>query len=382
MFNFTKQKKKILVWGISLAVCLPTTIGFFSDYKTNIANFLLELSIASSIVAMPEGGLALIKDRFDSEIFTQSEKEQYEEIHSSSSSLPPSSSSTSSHLSQIMPNSSSIVPPSIAKEYEGTITEQNMAGKNGNYTPIGSGYLKNFTKLSTQQIHKELKVPLDLTIKKTKEPQVLIIHTHATESYTDYDSIFFDKRNTFRTRDHTKNMVAVGKAFSQGLEKNGIGVIHDTTEYDYPSYGGAYDRSAKSIKSYLKQYPTIKVVLDIHRDALEIEENNLLKPVTVIDGKKAAQLMIISCGEDGTYKMPYWKNNLRFGAAFENKIAEKYDTLTRPLLFCYRKYNQDLNPATLLLEFGSNSNTLEESIYTAQLTSEILADLLKDHEIK
>lgn len=381
MFHFARRNKKILVYLATLVICIPTSIHFLNYYKAEIANLFLELSIASSIVSMPEAGLALIKDRFDSEIFSQEEENKYNDYTSSeSSSIPPSSSSSPSSV----PNSSSaptVKPPNIAKEFQGGITEQNMSGKAGNYTPIGSGYLKNLTKLSTEQIKKELKVPVDLTIKETKEPQVLIIHTHATESYTDYDAPFFDNRNTFRTRDHTKNMVAVGKAFADGLEKNGIGVIHDTTQYDYPSYNGAYDRSAKSITSYLKKYPSIKVVLDIHRDAIETQENELLKPVTEIGGKKAAQLMIIACGEDGTYKMPYWKNNLRFGAAFENKIAEKYDTLTRPLLFCYRKYNQDLNPATLLLEFGSNSNTLEESIYTAELTAEIFADLLKEHTV-
>lgn len=380
MLNFTRQKKKILIWVLSLVVCIPSGFTFLKHYASDIMNLLLELSIASSIVSMPEGGLALIKDRFDSEIFSPEEIEEYNDYSSSEpSSIPPSSSSTIPNTSSGV-TSSPMQPPNIAKEFQGVITEQNMSGKVGNFIPIGAGYLKNLTKLSTQQIEKELKVPVELPIKKTKEPQVLIIHTHATESYTDYDASFFDNRNTFRTRDHTKNMVAVGKAFADVLEENGIGVIHDTTEYDYPSYNGAYDRSAKSISSYLKKHPSIKVVLDIHRDAIETEENKLLKPVTVIDGKKAAQLMIIACGEDGTYKMPYWKNNLRFGAAFENKIAEKYDMLSRPLFFCYRKYNQDLNPATLLLEFGSNSNTLEEAIYTAELTGQIFADLLKEHQ--
>ena len=48
----------------------------------------------------------------------------------------------------------------------------------------------------------------------------------------------------------------------------GFEVIHDTNLYDYPAYNGAYDRSKAAVKEWLEKYPTIQIILDVHRDAL------------------------------------------------------------------------------------------------------------------
>jgi len=157
-------------------------------------------------------------------------------------------------------------------------------------------------------------------------------------------------------------------------------VIHDTTQHDYPSYNGSYERSAATVQSYLEEYPSIKVVLDLHRDAMERENGTIVKPVTVIDGKKAAQIMIIAAGDDdGTIGVPQYRQNLRFAAAYQSYLSSAYPDLTRPVYFCYRKYNMDLTPGSLLLEFGSNANTLEEAVYSAQMAGQALADLILDY---
>lgn len=85
----------------------------------------------------------------------------------------------------------------------------------------------------------------------------------------------------------------IGDKITQQLENAGIGVIHDTTIHDYPSYNGSYDRSAETVKKILKEYPSIKVVLDIHRDAIGTNDS-IMQPVVEVNGKDAAPVMIIS----------------------------------------------------------------------------------------
>ena len=169
---------------------------------------------------------------------------------------------------------------------------------------------------------------------------------------------------------------AVGNALEQVLSDAGIGVVHDTTQHDYPSYNGSYERSAETIKSYLEKYPTIKIALDVHRDAIQRESDLIVKPVVEINGRKAAQLMIITGCEDGTMGVPEWRQNLRFAASLQDAVEQDYPQLTRPIFFCYRKYNMDLTTGSLLLEIGSNANTLDESIYSAELIGNSLAKLL------
>ena len=193
---------------------------------------------------------------------------------------------------------------------------------------------------------------------------------------------YYDKNYSARTLDDEYNMVRVGNALAKVLSENGIGVVHDTTVHDYPSYNGSYDRSAETVEGWLSKYPTIKVVLDIHRDAIERTvsgETVRVKPTTEIDGKKAAQLMIIAGCDDGEMGMPNWRENLRFAAALQNQLETEYPTLTRPVMLDYRKYNQNLTTGSLLIEVGGHANSLDEAIYSAELIGKSLSKLLKTY---
>jgi stage II sporulation protein P len=77
--------------------------------------------------------------------------------------------------------------------------------------------------------------------------------------------------------------------------------------------------------------------------------------------------------------VPKWRENLRFAASLQDAVERDYPQLTRPIFFCYRKYNMDKTTGSLLLEVGSNANTLEESIYTAQMVGKSLAKLLTEN---
>ncbi len=238
-----------------------------------------------------------------------------------------------------------------------------------------AGQVQNLTTLSNEKLLAESRLRPAFDIALHSEPQVLIMHTHTTESFEPYVREAFDANFNYRTTDSSKNMVMVGDAIAAQLEAAGIAVIHDDTIHDYPSYTGSYERSGATVRAILEANPSIKVVLDIHRDAIG-GDGVISQPVAEIEGKKAAQVMIISGCDDGTMGMPNYMQNFRFACLLQQQMESDYPTLTRPILFDYRKYNQNLTTGSLLIEVGSHGNTLEQAEYAGELIGKSLARTL------
>ncbi len=266
----------------------------------------------------------------------------------------------------------------IPENRRGKVTEtQYSASEGGLYVAFENAMIKNCTHHSAEKIKSMLREKHSLSLDPSeKSPQVLLYHTHATEGYEKSDSGYFDIDGSWRTTDPDENMISVGDSITAVLAEKDIGVIHDGTMHDDPSYTGSYNRSAVTIKKHLDENPGIKICLDIHRDAIEPSKTEIIKPTAVINGKKAAQIMIISGCDDGTMNMPDYWENLRFAAALASKLEELYPGICRPILFDYRKYNMDLSPGLLLIEIGATGNTLEEARYSAELLGNALAELL------
>jgi stage II sporulation protein P len=238
------------------------------------------------------------------------------------------------------------------------------------------GQVRNVTSVSNEKLLTESKLLPDFKIELNGEPQVLIMHTHTTESYEPYQRDFYDSSFNSRTTDPTKSVIAVGNQIAYQLEQNGIGVIHDTTLHDYPSYNGSYDRSRVTVKKILEENPSIKIVLDIHRDAIEKADGCRIAPTTEINGKSAAQVMIICGCDDGTMNMPEYMKNFRFTSLVQQQMESDYPTLTRPVLFDYRKYNQDLTTGSILIEVGGHANSVDQAVYSGELVGKSLAQAL------
>ena len=271
--------------------------------------------------------------------------------------------------------------PEVPPERRGTVKEVTYSATAGKvYIPYGGALIKNCTKLGSEKILAMLEKKCDIKFQKDlgDTPQVLVYHTHATEGFEPLDRGYFDLEATWRSTDLSENMAAVGEVFCSVLTEKGIGVLHDVTLHDDPSYSGSYKRSAVTVSKHLAENPEIKVCLDLHRDAIEPDSQTIMKPTVLIDGKKAAQIMIISGCDDGTMNMPDYAENLRFAAAIAEKAEEMYPGLCRPVLFDYRKYNMDLSPGLLLIEIGATGNTLEEAEYSAAMLAEVLAELLTE----
>ncbi|MBQ4465568.1 MAG: stage II sporulation protein P [Oscillospiraceae bacterium] len=237
------------------------------------------------------------------------------------------------------------------------------------------GQVRNETSHANEELYDESLHKPDFTIARTTVPQVLIMHTHTTECFEPYERDAYDANFNYRTTDPALNICRVGDAIAEQLENAGIGVIHDTTIHDYPSYTGSYERSRRTVQAILDAHPSIKVVLDIHRDA--IGGNGVIKQPTVrIDGKKAAQVMIISGCDDGTMGMPDYMKNFRFACMLQQQMESDYEGLTRPILFDYRHYNQDMTTGSLLIEVGTHGNTLEQVVYSGELIGKSLSRTL------
>ena len=261
----------------------------------------------------------------------------------------------------------------------GAVTEQQFGqGSGEKYIPCGAGSIKNNTRQTVADIAAEAAQPLPFAIEKdSAAPQVLIMHTHATEDYRLSAGLWFTPGDGARSTDRSINMCAVGRVMADTLNAAGICTLHDETLNDYPSYTGSYANSRAVVQQYLAQYPSIKVVLDVHRDAIETESGSRYAPVCTVDGRQAAQVMIIcGCDNGTTVQLPGWRQNLRFAAAWERSMEGMYPGFTRPVLFSYRFYNQDLTTGSLLIEIGGHGNNLNEALYAGQLAAKSLAAAL------
>lgn len=238
----------------------------------------------------------------------------------------------------------------------------------------------NRTKVSLKNILNE---KIDLSVTK-KEPSVLIFHTHTTETYPILEKSYYTESFITRSNDKGRNMVRVGEAIVEEIENAGFTVIHDKEIHD-SKYTGAYGKSRESVEAILKKYPSIQVVLDIHRDAIQDSDGTKVKPTVTVKGKKAAQIMIISgCQEEGNpiKNLPDWRYNLTFAVHLQQKLEELFEGITRPLYFCPRSYNMNVTHCSLLLEVGSDSNTLEEAVYTGKCIGVAVSKILEEYEEK
>lgn len=279
---------------------------------------------------------------------------------SSAASSAPQSSAASS-ASSASPVSGASPSSGVSSQLNGGIKEMTIQNSGIQYNNI---WVKNTNQKHSIDIAAELSKKPAVKIVKNSSPQVLIYHTHTTEAFL----------GDTRSQNMDRTVVAVGNEIEKQLKAVGIGVVHDATVHDYPSYNGSYDRSKVTIEKNLKKYPSLQVTLDIHRDAMGTSDGTRIKPTVIINGKKAAQVMIISgCDDTGTLGFPNWEYNLRLAVRLQKSLCDLSPGLARPLNFCARKYNENLTKGSLLVEFGTEVNTLEEATYSGELFGKALA---------
>ncbi len=205
------------------------------------------------------------------------------------------------------------------------------------------------------------------------QPAVLIYHSHATESFSPTSA--YDETSDYHTLDTEQNMVSVGAHLASLLEAQGIKVIHDTALHDEPSYTDAYISSRKSVQDYLKAYPTIRLVLDLHRDAYEDENGNQVAQTVFSQGTRIAPLMFVVGSDYGGGNHPNWQENLALALKLQTLIDERCPGICRNINLRSQKFNQDLSPNTLLVEVGSAGNSHDEALRAAEILASGITQL-------
>lgn len=373
-----KDRKTIRIFAAVCVVCAAVVCCFTFTKQLSFA--FAKAAVASAAKLLPSAAIRLETGRTNS-----TEKE------------PASTSSKEKDTSDAVTVNSAVkdagffdVPEDIQKrmdEAEKTASEDKKDGtvyekqfKNEGVTDsYGAVKLKNLNKTKIS-LEKLISQKADLSVSKEK-PSVLIYHTHTTEAYQILDRDFYAQGYTARSRDTSFNMVRIGEEICAQLEANGYPCIHDKEIHDM-RYSGAYDHSKNAVIEYMKKYPSIQITLDIHRDAIEQTDGTKIKPTAVINGQKAAQVMIISgCQEQGNpvEDFPDWRYNLVFAVQLQNKFETLFPGLTRPIFFSPRRYNMNLTRNSLLIEVGSDANTLSEAALSGRMIGKALAELLKDY---
>lgn len=198
------------------------------------------------------------------------------------------------------------------------------------------------------------------------EAQILIIHTHSSEAYTQAGLDRYTPSDSSRTEDTQFNIVRIGDELTQILTEHGLSVIHDRGIYDYPSYTGSYNRSAAAVEQYLESCPGIQIVLDIHRDALG-SDGVVYKTMAEEEGSCASQIMLLAGTDESGLEHPNWRQNLSLALYLQNAVVQKNPTLMRPVSLVRQRYNQQLSPGSLIVEVGSSGNTLQEALAAIRL---------------
>ncbi|MCR5664958.1 MAG: stage II sporulation protein P [Oscillospiraceae bacterium] len=206
-------------------------------------------------------------------------------------------------------------------------------------------------------------------------PQILIIHTHASEAYTPAGIDRYEASDSCRTEDERYNVIRIGDELAAVYEAAGLSVIHDRGVYDYPSYTGSYGRTAAAIEGYLAEYPELAAVIDVHRDALG-SDGVVYKIMADESGVVASQLMLLCGSDESGLEHPHWRDNLAFALYLQQAVDSRYPTLLRPVALVPQRYNQQLTRGSLILEVGSSGNTLQEALAAVRLFGEATAGAL------
>ena len=207
-------------------------------------------------------------------------------------------------------------------------------------------------------------------LKKTlnnARPEVLIYHSHTSEAYRSSNT---DTSKISSSSDATKNVTSVGDIIEEELEKNyGIAVIHDKTVNDRGDYKGAYKKSGVILDKYLKEYGDFKLIIDLHRD--DVKQNVV---TTKLNGEDVARFMFVVTEKNPKYAKQ--KKLVDSMIGISNKLFPsllRNQTIT-PYEYGMGFYNQNRSDNAMLIEVGSNTNTIQEVKNTGKYLARIIAE--------
>lgn len=226
------------------------------------------------------------------------------------------------------------------------------------------------TRIREDQLQYDTLMGFDATLKQdSSDIQILVYHTHSQETYIDSTE-----------GDSSTSIVGVGEHLCDILRTQyGFNVLHHTGEYDVESRDNAYSNAIKGLDRVLAENPSIEVMIDLHRD----QTNPDTKLVTTIQDRPTARFMFFNglcytraLGELKNLPNPYVQDNLSFAFQMQLAAEEYYPGLTRRIYLKGYRYNLHYRPKSMLIELGSQTNTLEEAMNACDPLAHIIAMVL------
>ncbi len=263
------------------------------------------------------------------------------------------------------------LPPIV----NGAVVQYTSLGDTGeNYQWIQNVCIQN----TTSHIIDFSEIPqVEVPFSSQEGPQILIYHTHGSEAYTQTEDSRYMESDAYRTTDCQRNVVRIGEEMAQVFRTQGFQVIHDTTLYDYPVYNGAYERSRKGVEQWLEQYPTIRLILDVHRDALMTQEGAAYQFIANESENTVAQVMLVVGSDEGGAEHPNWRKNLALALDLQSTLKKRYNQLVRPMVLRSSRFNQHMSEGALLVEVGGHGNTLSQAVEAARMFAKTTGARLK-----
>lgn len=198
--------------------------------------------------------------------------------------------------------------------------------------------------------------------------QVAIYHTHNAETY-----IPFSGRSKVDGQNGGVSLVA--EEMIKVLSAGGIKAGHDLTIHDYPDFPTSYIRSEVTARRLVQKNPGLQVLIDLHRDA------GLPRKETVkVGGREAARVMLV-VGNGTGLANPHWRENYEFAQRIGHLLEERYPGLLKAVRLKDGRYNQHLFNHAILVEVGSDKNTLEEAELAGRCLAEVLGEIIRGGEL-
>ena len=268
-------------------------------------------------------------------------------------------------------------PPSAVPQAQHVIAQTLLPATDGSYPSVGGVFLYNRT---SQAVDMEALAQAEIALGGGEMgPQILIVHTHATESYTKAGQDNYQESDPYRTTDDAHNVVRVGDEMAAAFAQAGLNVLHDRTLHDYPNYNGAYTRSRETVERYLAAYPSISVVLDVHRDAIMGENDAIYKVVTdKAVAEDCAQVMLVVGTQEGGGSHPNWRQNLAFAMALERRMNQDMPTHAPPKTQRKDPDKPQRYGGNHQVGGGPPRNTLEEADNAARAIAESAAPVISE----
>lgn len=226
------------------------------------------------------------------------------------------------------------------------------------------------TQIRPDQLQYNILMGFDAALKQdNSNVQILVYHTHSQETYI--DSI---------PGDPSTSIVGVGEHLCDILRTQyGFNVLHHTGEYDVETRDNAYSNAMVGLDKVLAENPTIEVMIDLHRD----QTNPDTKLVTTIQDRPTARFMFFNglcytraLGALKNLPNPYVQDNLSFAFQMQLAAEEYYPGLTRRIYLKGYRYNLHYRPKSVLIELGSQTNTVEEAMNACDPMAHIIAMIL------